>query len=240
MNVLKDTSLCAIVRDEKMNPAGGVERFLRCHLPYVEEAVVLDTGSTDGTREILDQMAKEFSHLKVFDAKFEGFAQARNLSLGNVRTKWALVLDVDELIEPTSFNYLSEILIESGQDPIGFNFALMEIAFDGTPSTGYLLLHNPRLFDINKKFAYKNKTSTCLEWLYNARGEYVRSMQEVFSIPSSLPILHFLPPLEGLKIKRDNWYIPAMRPDLSSLCPSESQGYVEWKKLNPHRAKYPG
>lgn len=37
MVVLKDISLCAIIRDEMMNPAGGITRFVNSHVPFVEE-----------------------------------------------------------------------------------------------------------------------------------------------------------------------------------------------------------
>ena len=44
---LPNTSLCAIVRDEVINPAGEIADFLETILPFVEEAVVVDTGSID-------------------------------------------------------------------------------------------------------------------------------------------------------------------------------------------------
>jgi len=164
MAVLKDTSLCAIVRDEKMNPAGGVERFLRCHLPYVEEAVVVDTGSVDGTREILDQMTKEFSHLKVYDTKFEGFAQARNVSLEKVKTKWALVLDADELIEPASFERVSDGLKRVNSSKLeGLKFFMQRITHSG-PVMPDSSLHNPRLFNAQLGFRYMNKGGRDGEW----------------------------------------------------------------------------
>ncbi|MEK6890666.1 MAG: glycosyltransferase [Nanoarchaeota archaeon] len=98
MSILKNTTLAAIVRDEIMNPAGGVERWLRSTLPYVEEAVVVDTGSIDGTREKLNELSKEFPHLRVYDRKFDDFSSSRNYSLDQVSTKMVLVLDADEII----------------------------------------------------------------------------------------------------------------------------------------------
>lgn len=65
--MMPDVSLCAIVRDEAMNPAGGVVKFIDAHMPYVEEGVVVDTGSIDGTREILEEMQAKYPHLKIFD-----------------------------------------------------------------------------------------------------------------------------------------------------------------------------
>nr|MBP7708770.1 hypothetical protein [Candidatus Pacearchaeota archaeon] len=52
--ILPDTSLCAIVRDEIINPAqlpgkSGIRSFVESHVPYVEQAVIVDTGSVDGT-----------------------------------------------------------------------------------------------------------------------------------------------------------------------------------------------
>ena len=49
--VLPNTSLCAIVRDEMMNPAGGIADFVDSTVPFVEQAVIVDTGSLDGTRQ---------------------------------------------------------------------------------------------------------------------------------------------------------------------------------------------
>lgn len=56
--VLPNTSLCSIVRDELMNPAGGIKDFMECIVPYVERAVIVDTGSLDGTREVLEEAKK--------------------------------------------------------------------------------------------------------------------------------------------------------------------------------------
>ena len=94
--VLKDTSLCTIVRDEIDNPAGGVVDFVDSVMPYVEEGVVLDTGSTDGTRGALEDLQKKYSNLRVFDRAFDGFASSRNYALRGVRTKRAFVLDADD------------------------------------------------------------------------------------------------------------------------------------------------
>jgi len=72
-------SLCAIVRDEIQNPTGGVEDFLAWTLPFVEEAVVVDTGSIDGTKEILTRAQEIYPHLKVYDPTFEGFAEPETM-----------------------------------------------------------------------------------------------------------------------------------------------------------------
>ena len=96
--ILKDTSLCSIVRDEKMNPAGGIRRFVDSHVPFVEEAVIVDTGSIDGTREILEEMSGKYSNLKIYDKKFRGYANARNFSLKKAGAKNALILDADEVL----------------------------------------------------------------------------------------------------------------------------------------------
>lgn len=62
----------------------------------VDEMVVLDTGSTDRTKEI----AREFG-AKVFHFKWcNDFAAARNESLKYVQGDWILVLDADEVLVP--------------------------------------------------------------------------------------------------------------------------------------------
>lgn len=85
-----DISLCMIVRDEE----ASLERCLDSVRPYVREMVVVDTGSTDRTREI----AREHGALVIDEEWNEDFALARNRGLDFARGKWILVLDADEVV----------------------------------------------------------------------------------------------------------------------------------------------
>jgi glycosyltransferase involved in cell wall biosynthesis len=65
--LLPEVELCAIVKDELNNPAGGIEDFVRTVVPFLGGAVIVDTGSSDGTREKLEALSSEFSQLRVYD-----------------------------------------------------------------------------------------------------------------------------------------------------------------------------
>ena len=81
-------SLCMIVRNE----AARIQRCLGSALPWVHEAVVVDTGSTDATVTLAQAMGARVQHF----AWCDDFAQARNAAVESARTPWALVLDADE------------------------------------------------------------------------------------------------------------------------------------------------
>ncbi len=85
-------SLCMIVKNEEAALPG----CLNSVKDVVDEMVVLDTGSTDRTREV----AKEFG-ARVYDFEWSNdFAVARNESLKYVHGDWILVLDADEALVP--------------------------------------------------------------------------------------------------------------------------------------------
>ena len=81
-------TLCMIVRDEERLLADCLRSAGRA----VDRMVVVDTGSTDATREI----AREFG-AEVVDFEWcDDFAAARNAGLALVDTGYVLVLDADE------------------------------------------------------------------------------------------------------------------------------------------------
>jgi tetratricopeptide (TPR) repeat protein len=80
-----------IARDE----AGTIGRALAAAKPFCDEMIVVDTGSTDRTREV----AAEHGARVVGHPWTDDFSAARNRALDEARGDWALVLDADELMD---------------------------------------------------------------------------------------------------------------------------------------------
>ncbi len=84
-------SLCMIVRDEREL----LPRCLASAAPYVDEVVVVDTGSTDGTPEVAKRHGAQ-----VIERRWEDdFSLARNAALDAARGRFVLVLDADEWLD---------------------------------------------------------------------------------------------------------------------------------------------
>lgn len=84
----KTLALVMIVRNE----ARSLARCLRSIAPWVDEMIVLDTGSTDQTIAIARKCGAEVYHFDWCD----DFSAARNAALDLSRADWNLVLDADE------------------------------------------------------------------------------------------------------------------------------------------------
>ena len=85
-------SLCMIVKNEE----DVLSRCLSSVQGLVEEMVVVDTGSTDSTKEV----ARKFTD-RVFDFPWaEDFSQARNFSLSQATQQFCLWMDADDVIDP--------------------------------------------------------------------------------------------------------------------------------------------
>lgn len=95
-------SLCVIVR----NGREDLERCINSARPYVDEIVVVDTGSTDGTLELLPKLAHRFRSTRWQD----DFSAARNEALELATGEWVLVLDADESLDGQHALLLREAL----------------------------------------------------------------------------------------------------------------------------------
>jgi glycosyltransferase involved in cell wall biosynthesis len=86
------------------NEADRIERCLSSVLPSVKAVAILDTGSTDDTKEIIQRVCEDHSVPYVIaEGPFENFSQARNLAFEvardyNTGDRWcqfALLVDAD-------------------------------------------------------------------------------------------------------------------------------------------------
>ena len=95
-------SLSMIVRDE----AERLERCLASVAGFVDEMVLLDTGSRDNTVAIAERCGAVVHH-----APWPGdFAPARNTALQHVSGDWVLVLDADEVLSPQAREPLRQLM----------------------------------------------------------------------------------------------------------------------------------
>jgi tetratricopeptide (TPR) repeat protein len=101
-------SLCMIVRDN----AGTIRAALESIRPWVDEMVVVDTGSKDDTPAIAERLGARVFHFPWCD----DFSAARNESLRHARGEWVVWMDSDDTIDPDNARRLRE-LVQKAHDP---------------------------------------------------------------------------------------------------------------------------
>ena len=85
---MKTISLCMIVKDEE----AVLDKCLKSVHDLVDEIIIVDTGSTDKTKEI----AKKYTD-KIYDFKWvDDFAKARNYSFSKATKDYIFWLDADD------------------------------------------------------------------------------------------------------------------------------------------------
>jgi GT2 family glycosyltransferase/tetratricopeptide (TPR) repeat protein/2-polyprenyl-3-methyl-5-hydroxy-6-metoxy-1,4-benzoquinol methylase len=105
-------SLCMIVRDEEPRIAACLESVR----PWVDEMIVVDTGSTDGTADI----ARALGARVIDHAWQESFSEARNVSLGEATGDWIFWMDADDVLPPESGPLIRECAARAGDSITGF------------------------------------------------------------------------------------------------------------------------
>ena len=135
-----ELSLVMIARDEEAN----LPRALISAAPWVDEIILVDTGSTDRTVEI----ARSFG-ARVYHHPWQNdFSLHRNQSLAYAAGKWRLVLDADEELDQPSAAQLKKLM----QNPRAMAYRLR--VDDLLPGGGVSTHHGPRLLRDSPEIRY--------------------------------------------------------------------------------------
>jgi GT2 family glycosyltransferase len=107
-------SLCMIVKNEEHN----LPDCLRSVLDLVDEAIVVDTGSTDRTRDV----ARSFGpRVRLFDFPWpDSFAVARNHSLEQATGDWIFWMDADDRLDPDNREKLRRLFATLGTANVAY------------------------------------------------------------------------------------------------------------------------
>lgn len=131
-------TLSMIVKNEEKNLAGCIESVIE----VVDEVVIVDTGSTDRTKEIALKYGA-----KIFEFAWkDDFALARNESLKHSNGRWIIYLDADERIVYPDQRTLRHMLEEALSNIGGFYCTIESEHFQMDGSTEIHRGGYPRIF----------------------------------------------------------------------------------------------
>ena len=117
-------SLCMIVKDEESR----LPACLGCVADLVGEIIVVDTGSTDNTREVARHCGAEVHEFSWCD----DFAAARNQSLHHATGDWIFWLDADDRIDEANRLHLRSLFANLPDENVAYLMHYVALN-DGTP-----------------------------------------------------------------------------------------------------------
>jgi glycosyltransferase involved in cell wall biosynthesis len=115
---MQKISAVIITKDEEKI----IARCLDC-LQWVDEIIVIDSGSTDNTMKIARQYGA-----KVYSREWAGYARQKNFGIAKAKNGWVLSLDADEIMTDELADEIKNIP-DSGAGKAGFFIARKNIYY---------------------------------------------------------------------------------------------------------------
>lgn len=140
--------------------AYNVEKFIEkcvtsCYdekLAHLYEILVVNDGSTDKTKIILDTLVQKIENLKIINKSNNGLGSTRNLGLDQAKGEYVWMIDGDDYIDTTLLNNLIKQLYFS-LDIVMFNYYIVnskyEVMSKGYKSSPFNLVINGSNFYLN-------------------------------------------------------------------------------------------
>ncbi len=119
-------SLCMIVKNEEHNLPACLDSVAG----LVDDIVIVDTGSSDGTKAVAERYGA-----RVFDFPWvDSFAAARNESLRHAKGDWIFWMDADDRLEESSRPLLKQLLADLRPGVMAFSMKCLCVPDPSHPS----------------------------------------------------------------------------------------------------------
>lgn len=154
-------SLCMIVKNEE----DVIGRCLDCVKDIVDEIIIVDTGSTDRTKEIVSAYTSNIYDFEWID----DFSAARNYSFSKATKDYIMWLDADDVLLPEDIIKLKNLKenLSPSVDVVMMKYNL-GVKEDGSPVCTY---YRERLLKRSKGFKWIGNVHECIE----VKGKIVTS-----------------------------------------------------------------
>ncbi len=140
-------SLCMIVKNEEK----VLERCLKCIERIADEIIIVDTGSTDKTKDIARKYTK-----KLYDFKWvDDFAKARNYAFSKATKEYIMWLDADDIILEEDIVKIINLKKQISED-VDMIMMKYNTSFDenGNPTFSY---NRERIFKKDKGYKWEGR-----------------------------------------------------------------------------------
>lgn len=74
------------------------------------EVILVDDGSTDGSRELCEKLAARHDFVSLYSQPNSGSGPARNLGISKAKGKYVTFFDIDDVLRPSALNTIYEAL----------------------------------------------------------------------------------------------------------------------------------
>jgi glycosyltransferase involved in cell wall biosynthesis len=177
-------SILMPVFNERETVATAIERALQVELPVGRELIIVDDGSTDGTRELLQEQVWPETVTLVTHPENRGKGAAIQTALTHASGTYSTILDADLEYDPANFPALLEPLLSGEAAAV---YGVRGFQAHSAYSFWYVLGNRAVTFTANALYnAWLSDLMTCFKALSTDLFRSLRLREQGFAIEAEI------------------------------------------------------